>query len=60
MYNISVEGKGTVKNLLLIDKADVEIIKLNFQGMFIDISIKQVSFKWIQLFLPNRLEVCAP
>ena len=29
-YNLSIEGKGLIKNLQLIDQADVEIIKLNF------------------------------
>jgi hypothetical protein len=29
--------------LLLIDQADVEIIKLNFQGLFVDISIRQLG-----------------
>jgi hypothetical protein len=28
---------------LLIDQADVEIIKLNFQGLFVDISIRQLG-----------------
>lgn len=27
----------------MIDQADVEIIKLNFKGMFVDISIKQIG-----------------
>lgn len=43
-YNISPEGRGLIKSLLLIDQADVEIIKLNFMGMFVDISIKQVIY----------------
>jgi poly(A) polymerase Pap1 len=39
-YKDSHEGRDEIKNLFLIDQADVEIIKLNFKGMFIDISIK--------------------
>lgn len=43
-YAQTSEGRGKVRNLSLIDSADVEIIKLSFYGMFIDISIKQVTF----------------
>jgi poly(A) polymerase Pap1 len=42
-YNLQGPGKNNVKNLLLIDQADVEIIKLNFQGLFVDISIRQLG-----------------
>lgn len=41
-YKDSQGGRDEIKNLFLIDQADVEIIKLNFKGMFIDISFKQV------------------
>ena len=30
MFNESSAAKGFIKNLVLIDQADVEIIKLNF------------------------------
>jgi len=40
---LTAEGRSDIKNLLLIDQADVEIIKLNFRGMFIDISVRQVG-----------------
>jgi poly(A) polymerase Pap1 len=50
-YAMTSEGKGKVRNLALIDSADVEIIKLTFHGMFIDISIKQVI-----LFANNILD----
>lgn len=53
-YKDSQEGRDEIKNLFLIDQADVEIIKLNFKGMFIDISIKQVIRQSSLLFL--RLE----
>ena len=43
LYGTSGEGIGQIRNLLLIDQADVEIIKLNFHGMHIDISISQVG-----------------
>lgn len=46
-YSQTVEGRGKVKNLVLIDSADVEIIKLNFCSMFVDISIKQVFLHFV-------------
>ena len=42
-YGKTQEGRAKVKNLVLIDSADVEILKLSFYNMHIDISIKQVS-----------------
>jgi len=35
-------GKGLIRSIVLIDQAEVEIIKLNYNGIFVDISIKQV------------------
>lgn len=42
IFSETPQGKGLIRNLTLIDQADVEIIKLGFLGIFVDISIKQV------------------
>ena len=55
-FSRTSQGKGLIKNIVLIDQAEVEIIKLNFAGIFVDISIKQASniFKMLILFIDWR------
>lgn len=40
LYSETPEGREILKHIVLIDQAEIEIIKLNFKGIFIDISIK--------------------
>ncbi len=57
MYSETPAGRGQIKNLILIDQADVEIIKLSFLGIFVDISIKQVKIAYYRILGWRNLHI---